>query len=131
MVWRRRSRPPRALADLQGVVERVTLRSTQIRGLNGEIIWVNKQNIQGVRIAPRGIGTIALELFVTNRQAGEQLIDDTNARLPVGSLLLVSPLAIIEIAQVGDSLWQITAVGETALAASVYRKIGRGADSAP
>lgn len=101
-------------ADLQGVVERVTLRSTRIRGLNGEIIWVNNQNIQGVRIAPRGIRTIALELFVTNRQAGEQLIDDTNARLPVGSLLLVSPLAIIEIAQVGDSLWQITAVGETA-----------------
>ena len=101
-------------ADLQGVVERVTLRSTRIRGLNGEIIWVNNQNIQGVRIAPRGIRTIALELFVTNRQAGEQLIDDTNARLPVGSLLLVSPLAIIEIAQAGDSLWQITAVGETA-----------------
>lgn len=100
--------------DLQGVVERVTLRSTRIRGLNGEIIWVNNQNIQGVRIAPRGIRTIALELFVTNRQAGEQLIDDTNARLPVGSLLLVSPLAIIEIAQAGDSLWQITAVGETA-----------------
>lgn len=101
-------------ADLQGVVERVTLRSTRIRGLNGEIIWVNNQNIQGVRIAPRGIRTIALELFVTNRRAGEQLIDDTNARLPVGSLLLVSPLAIIEIAQAGDSLWQITAVGETA-----------------
>ena len=50
--------------------------------------------------------------FVTNRQASEQLIDDTNARLPVGSLLLVSPLAIIEIAQAGDSLWQITAVGD-------------------
>ncbi len=100
--------------DLQGVVERVTLRSTRIRGLNGEVIWVNNQNIQGVRIAPRGIRTIALELFVNNPEVGEQLIEETNARLPVGPLLLVSPLAVIETAQVGKSLWQITAVAETA-----------------
>ncbi len=100
--------------DMQGVVERVTLRSTRIRGLNGEVMWVNNQNIQGVRIAPKGIRTIALELFVTNLNAGEKLIADTNKRLPAGSLLVVSPLQITEIAEVGEKLWHITAVGETA-----------------
>lgn len=40
-------------ADMQGVVERVTLRSTRIRNLNGEVIWVNNQNIQGIRITPK------------------------------------------------------------------------------
>lgn len=100
--------------DMQGVVERVTLRSTRIRGLNGEVIWVNNQNIQGVRIAPKGIRTIALELFVNNKSAGERLVAAANRRLPTGPLLLVSPLEVVEIAEVGEKLWHITAIAETA-----------------
>lgn len=101
-------------ADLQGVVERVTLRSTKVRGLNGEIIWVNNQNIQGVRITPKGIRTIALEIFVTDLAAGERLVKETNRRLPTGQLLLVTPLTVIEEVEVGENLWHITAIGETA-----------------
>jgi hypothetical protein len=100
--------------DLQGVVERVTLRSTRIRGLNGEVMWVNNQNIQAVRIAPRGIRTLALELFVTDLDAGKKLLEKTNKRLPIGELLLVTPLEIISEEEVGESLWHITAIGETA-----------------
>ncbi len=100
--------------DMQGVVERVTLRSTRIRGLNGEIIWVNNQQIAGVRIAPRGIRTIALELFVNDPTAGEKLVVAANKRLPSGPLLLVSPLEVVEVAEVGEKLWHITAVAETA-----------------
>ena len=100
--------------DMQGVVERVTLRSTRIRGLNGEVIWVANQNIQGVRITPKGIRTIALELFVNDPDAGEKLVMAANRRLPTGPLLLVSPLEVVEIAEVGDKLWHITAIAETA-----------------
>lgn len=100
--------------DVGGVVERVTLRSTRVRSLNGEVIWINNQHIQGVKIAPKGIRTIALELFVNNAAKGEKLVVDTNRRLPVGPLLLVSPLEVVEIAEVGDKLWHITAVAETA-----------------
>ena len=100
--------------DLQGVVERVTLRSTRIRGLNGEIIWISNQNIQGVRVSPKGIRTLALEMFVDDLAAGRRLITMTNQRLPTGPLLVVSPLEIISVEKAGDSLWQITAIGETA-----------------
>lgn len=100
--------------ELQGVVERVTLRSTRLRGLNGEIIWLNNQAITGVRLAPKGVRTIGLEIFVNNIAAGEKLVERTNRRLPVGPLLLINPLAIVTTEQVGDSLWHITAVGETA-----------------
>jgi len=101
-------------ADMQGIVERVTLRSTRIRTLNGEQIWVNNQNIQAIRITPKGIRTIALELFVSDREAGERLIDKANDNLPIGALLIVSPLRITDEVKVGKSLWHITAVGETA-----------------
>lgn len=101
-------------ADMQGVVERVTLRSTRIRGLNGEVIWVNNQHIQGARIAPRGIRTIALELFVTDLKVGLQLLEKTNKRMPIGPLLVSTPLQVVSQEEVGDELWHITVIGETA-----------------
>lgn len=101
-------------ADLQGVVERVTLRSTRIRGLTGEVIWISNQNIQGVRVSPKGIRTLALEMFVDDLVAGKRLLTLTNQRLPIGPLLVVSPLETISAEKVGDSLWHITAIAETA-----------------
>lgn len=101
-------------AEMQGVVERVTLRSTRIRGLNGEVIWVNNQNIQGVRITPKGIRTMAIELFVRDLGKAQELIDSVNRRLPNGPLLVISPLNIMTTSQAGDELWHITAIAETA-----------------
>lgn len=101
-------------AEMQGVVERVTLRSTRIRGLNGEIIWVNNQNIAAVRITPKGIRTMAIELFVRDLDKGQTLIDAVNRRLPNGPLLVNSPLNVMTSNQVGDELWHITAIAETA-----------------
>lgn len=101
-------------AEMQGVVERVTLRSTRIRGLNGEVIWVNNQNIQGVRITPKGIRTMAIELFVRDLDKAQALIDSVNRRLPNGPLLVISPLHIMTTSQAGDELWHITAIAETA-----------------
>lgn len=100
--------------DLQGVVERVTLRSTKIRGLNGEIIWINNQNIQGVRVSPKGVRTIAIDIFVNDLTRGLRLLEQANLRLPIGPLLVVRPLQIMSKTQVGDNLWHIVAVGETA-----------------
>lgn len=101
-------------ADMQGVVERVTLRSTRIRGLNGEVIWVNNQNIQAVRITTKGIRTLAIELFVRDLDEAQKLIDATNRRLPIGQLLVINPLNVMTSSQVGDALWHITAIAETA-----------------
>lgn len=101
-------------ADMQGVVERVTLRSTRIRGLNGEIIWINNQNIQAIRLTPKGIRTMAIELFVTDLEAAAKLVDATNRRLPNGPLLVLSPLHIMTSNKAGENLWHVTAIAETA-----------------
>ena len=100
--------------NLQGVVERVTLRSTRIRGLSGEVIWVNNQNMQAVRITPRGSRTIALELFVSDQKQGTHLVEQANLRLPSGPLMVVSPLTVMTAAEAGEGMWHITAIGETA-----------------
>jgi hypothetical protein len=100
--------------DIQGVVERITLRSTRIRGLNGEVIWIANQNIQGVRIAQKGVWSMAIELFVTDPKAAERLIDNTNALLPTGPSLVATRLGILSCDRRSKDLWHITAVGETA-----------------
>jgi hypothetical protein len=100
--------------NMQGVVERITLRSTRIRGLNGEVIWMANQNIYGVRIAKKGVWTMAIELFVTDPDKAEELIEDTNAMLPTGAALVVSPLRVMTAEKRKSNLWHITAIGETA-----------------
>jgi len=102
------------LMEGKGIVERVTLRSTKIRGVNGEIIWVNNQSIMAVRVTPKGLHTIAIELFVSDIDAGNKLIEDTNVRLPIGPLMVVSPLNIMTQAKIDDKLWHITALSEVA-----------------
>jgi hypothetical protein len=103
-----------ALPDIQGVVERITLRSTRIRALNGEVIWIANQNIQGVRIAQKGVWTMAIELFVTDPKAAERLIQRTNALLPTGPSLVATRLGIMSTNERSEDLWHVTAVGETA-----------------
>jgi len=103
-----------AYPDVQGVVERITLRSTRIRGLNGEVIWIANQNIMGVRIAQKGVWTMAIEMFVTDPFEAEKLVAHTNALLPTGPALVASRLGIMSSDQRSKNIWHITAVGETA-----------------
>lgn len=99
---------------IQGVVERITLRSTRLRGLNGEVIWIANQNITHVRIAQKGVWTMAIEMFVTDPKKAELLIEKTNALLPTGPALVASRLGIMRTDERSKDLWHITAVGETA-----------------
>lgn len=99
---------------VQGVVERITLRSTRIRSLNGEIIWVANQNISAVRISPKGVWSMAIELFVSDPVQAEVLIDQVNALLPMGPSLVVNPLGIMTKDRRNEHTWRITAIGETA-----------------
>lgn len=100
--------------DMQGIVERVTLRSTRIRGLNGEVIWVNNQSIGAVRIAQKGSRSIAIELFVSDPKLGEQMVSDTNLRLPQGPLMMISPLVVTSNEQITRDMWHIRSLGQTA-----------------
>lgn len=100
--------------DMQGIVERVTLRSTRIRGLNGEVIWVNNQSIGAIRVTPKGSRTMAVELFVSDLEKGKELIHQTNLRLPQGPLMMISPLEAMTEDEVSPGLWHIRALGQTA-----------------
>lgn len=73
-----------AAVELQGVVEDVSLRRTKLRSLNGEVVQVHNSQITAARVLPRGVKELAIELFVTKREAGERLVEDVGRMLPEG-----------------------------------------------
>lgn len=99
---------------VRGVVQAVTLRSTKIRGITGETVWVANSAVQGVTVARRGLLWLAVELFVNDVEKAEKLIDDTNALLPTGSTLVAETLAITKVDQRASDIWHVTAVAGVA-----------------
>ena len=100
--------------EVAGVVERFTLRSTRLRALNGEIIWVHNQNITAVHVTPTGVRTIAVDIFVRDKEVGEKAIKKIIAAIPKGKTMLAKPLRIIRTEEWGENRWRITVIGQTA-----------------
>lgn len=99
--------------DVAGIVERFTLRSTRLRSLSGEVIWVHNQQISAVQVTPRGVRTMAVDVFVKDRVKGEKTIEKIINTVPTGDTLLARPLRIKTTEKWDDNLWRITVVGET------------------
>lgn len=98
--------------DVSGVVERMTLRSTRLRSLNGEIVHIHNQQIQAVHVTPRGVHTMAVDIFVRDRVEGEKAIEKVIGTVPTGTTLMARPLRIKYAERWNDELWRITVVGE-------------------
>jgi moderate conductance mechanosensitive channel len=73
-----------AAVELQGVVEDVSIRRTKLRTLNGEAIQVHNGQITAARVLPRGVKELAIEIFVSKREAGERLVEEVARILPEG-----------------------------------------------
>ncbi|MEI9913863.1 MAG: mechanosensitive ion channel domain-containing protein [Candidatus Saccharibacteria bacterium] len=99
---------------MQGIVEHVTLRSTRIRKISGEVVWVSNQNIAMVEVLSKGAHPIAIELFVSDKSKAEKLIESTNKLIPMGMSLVISPLTIMEDTKIDDTTRHLTVIAETA-----------------
>lgn len=93
--------------ELQGVVEDVSLRRTRLRTLDGEVIHVNNSQITAVRVLPRGIKELAIELFVSKREAGEELVRNVVTILPDGPTTFVRRPTIEQVDELTHTLTRI------------------------
>ncbi len=100
--------------ELSGVVEQMNLRSTKLRTLSGETVWVHNQHIQAVRVTPRGVRTISIDTFVSDHARGRKRIERILSTLPTGPTMIASALVINEEEELGDGIWRLTAIGQTA-----------------
>lgn len=101
-------------ADLTGVVERFNLRSTKLRSLSGEVVWVNNQHIQAVHVTPRGLKTLAVDVFTRKEEEALKQIKEVISTIPTGTMMLASPLRITRVEKWASDTTRITIVGQTA-----------------
>lgn len=99
--------------DVAGVVERLTLRSTKLRSLSGEVVWVHNQQIQAVHVTPRGVRTLAVDVFVRNKDKGLKVLKELAKAVPVGTTMLAEPLKVQKPEEWGGGLWRISVIGQT------------------
>jgi small conductance mechanosensitive channel len=100
---------------LEGVVEEVSLRMTALRDVSGELMRVHNSQILAVRVLPQGTRRVEIELFVCDREAGQELIERVARIVPTGPTSFVEPPRVRAAQQLDDDLHRITA--EAAVAA--------------
>src|SRR5213079_202195 len=93
--------------ELQGVVEDVSLRRTKLRSLDGETIHVSNSQIPAVRVLPEGLKELAIELFVTDRERGENLVFQVARILPEGPTTFARRPWVAEVNELDDRLVRI------------------------
>jgi small-conductance mechanosensitive channel len=99
--------------NVEGVVERITLKSTKIRDLSGAVYWVHNQNIQAVKVKYRGVSTIALDVFVKDRDKALGLLKHIVEIVPKGQMLVIGGLKITDKERLNDQMWRIELRGKT------------------
>lgn len=100
--------------NVSGVVERLTLRSTKLRSLSGEVVWIHNQQIQAAHVTPRGVRTLEVEVFVRDKEKGLAVIKELAKAVPVSPTMLARALKVTKPEEWGGGLWRITATGQTA-----------------
>ncbi len=99
--------------DVTGVVERLTLRSTRLRSLSGEVIFIHNQKIDAVHVTPNGVRTLAVDVFVNDKEAGEAFVRTVMDTLPTGPMMLAKAPKITRVKQWGEDVWHVAVQGQT------------------
>jgi moderate conductance mechanosensitive channel len=76
---------------LAGIVEEISLRSTKLRAVTGELVFVHNSQVGAVRRLPRGLREVSIELFVRDEQAGRLLFEQSAKLMPVGPTEFIRP----------------------------------------
>ncbi len=99
--------------DVTGVVERFTLRSTKLRSLSGEVIWVHNQQIQAVHVTSRTARTYVVDIFTHEPSLAQAAIQEVIDAVPPSAAMVKQPLKIAAVEK-WNHLWHITIQGKTA-----------------
>jgi small conductance mechanosensitive channel len=94
--------------DLQGVVEDMSLRHTRLRTLDGEVIHIHNSQIPSVRVLPSGAKQLVLEVFVTDRDKGVEMVDSVASILPVGPTTFVRRPRIDQVDELSETLIRVS-----------------------
>jgi hypothetical protein len=70
--------------------------------------------VHAVHVTPRGVRTLAVDVFVRDRETGEKKLQELINAVPAGPTMLAKPLKLKSTERWSDDLWRITVIGQTA-----------------
>jgi hypothetical protein len=92
---------------LEGVVEDVSLRRTRLRAVTGETVNVHNSQIFAVKVLPSGVKELALELFVSDRDAGQDVVETVSLMVPEGPTTFIRRPWIEQVEELSPELVRI------------------------
>src|SRR5919201_281500 len=80
-----------------------------LRAVHGEVIRVQNHQVLATRLIPRARRDLEIELFVSDLEAGERLVERLGRIVPVGPTHFIRTPQVVENEQLDDELYRITA----------------------
>jgi len=94
-------------AKATGIVEQFGLRTTVLRALNGDRIYVpNSQIIAAIR-SPQGYRRYSIEILTSEPEDARRAIEGAVKRAPVGEARFLRPPRVVEERELGEGTWLV------------------------
>ncbi len=90
-----------------GIVEQFGFRTTVIRSLNGDRIFVPNSQINAAARSPRGFRSYSIELLIADPEAARRALEDAGRRAPRGEARFLRPPHVVEERELGEALWLV------------------------
>jgi small-conductance mechanosensitive channel len=92
---------------VEGVVEDLSLRAVTVRSAAGEVMRVSNSEVKAVRVMPRGYREAEVEVFVTDADAGRELVQHVSRIVPAGPTHFIRRPAVVEVDSLEDDVHRI------------------------
>jgi moderate conductance mechanosensitive channel len=101
-------------AQVSGIVEQLSLRTTVIRALNGDRTFVPNSQIIAASRSPRGYRRYTIEVLTTDCDEARHAIEQVGRRAPVGEARFLRPPRVIEERELGEGTWLVRGQADVA-----------------
>jgi moderate conductance mechanosensitive channel len=101
-------------AQVSGIVEQLSLRTTVIRSLNGDRTYVPNSQIISASRSPAGYRRYSIEVLTTDPEEARTAIEQVGGRAPVGEARFLRPPRVIEERELGEGTWLVRGQADVA-----------------
>jgi len=101
-------------AQVTGIVEQLSLRTTVLRSLNGDRTYVPNSQIISASRSPRGYRRYSIEVLTTEPEEARQAIEQVGRRAPVGEARFLRAPRVIEERELGEGTWLVRGEADVA-----------------
>jgi small conductance mechanosensitive channel len=101
-------------AQASGLVEQFGLRTTVIRSLNGDRMYIPNSQIIAATRSPRGYRRYSIELLTSGPEEARRAIEDAGRRSPVGEARFLRPPRVVDERELGEGTWLVRGEADVA-----------------